>query len=89
MQHALVEADGRGRAAAIVNRVGEIMKDLLNEYDHMTLPSGGEVRWRNATEFCRNTMVHKWSPPLLDPAAPHGWWVITDAGREYLKSNGR
>ena len=25
--------------------------------------------------------------PLLNPDSGHGWWEITDAGREYLKSN--
>ncbi len=86
---ALVEAGGRERAAVIVNRVGEIMKDRLNEHDRMLLPSGAEVRWRNAAEFCRNTMVHtKDRPPLLSPDSPHGYWEITDAGREHLKSHG-
>jgi hypothetical protein len=82
---ALVEAGGRGRAADIVDRVGEIMKGRLKEYDYRTL-SAGEIRWRNTAEWCRNTMVNKMSPPLLNPSSDHGWWEITDDGREYLKS---
>jgi hypothetical protein len=82
---ALVEAGGRGRTADIVDRVGQIMKGRLNEYDHKTL-GAGEVRWRNTAEWCRNTMANKTNPPLLNPSAPHGWWEITEAGREHLKS---
>src|SRR3989442_1235649 len=37
---ALVEAGGRGRTSDIVDRVGQIMKDRLNEYDHKALATG-------------------------------------------------
>ena len=84
---ALVEAGGRGRTADIVDRVGEIMKGRLNEYDHGTL-GAGEIRWRNTAEWCRNTMKEM-NPPLLSPDSGHGWWEITDDGREHLKSNAR
>lgn len=93
---ALVDAGGRGRRRDIVDRVGLIMKGRLNAYDHRTL-SGGQIRWRNTAEWCRNAMVHPendragWmatvTTPLLNPDSGHGWWEITDAGREYLKSN--
>ncbi len=32
-------------------------------------------------------MAHKMNPALLNPSSPHGWWEITEAGREYLESN--
>ena len=83
---ALVQAGGRGRTADIVDRVGEIMKNRLNEYDHGTL-GAGEIRWRNTAEWCRNSMKER-TPHLLNPEAPHGWWEITDAGRDHLKSRG-
>ncbi len=84
---ALVQAGGRGRTAEIVDGVGQIMKGRLNEYDYKQL-GAGETRWRNTTMWCRNTMANKMNPPLINPSAPHGWWEITDAGRECLKSDG-
>lgn len=83
---ALVQAGGRGRTSDIVDDVGQIMKGRLNEYDHKTL-GAGEIRWRNTAEWCRNTMANTTNPPLLNPSAPHGWWEITEDGREYLKSS--
>ena len=83
---ALVQAEGRGRTADIVDRVGQIMRGRLNEYDHKTV-STGEIRWRNTAEWCRNTMTNKTTPPLLNPSSDHGWWEITEAGHEYLKSS--
>jgi hypothetical protein len=83
---ALVKAGGRGRTADIVDHVGQIMKGRLNEYDHKTL-GAGEIRWRNTAEWCRSTMANKMSPPLLNPSSDHGWWEITQAGRDYLTSH--
>ena len=37
---ALVQAGGRGRTAEIVDRVGQIMKGRLNEYDYKQLGAG-------------------------------------------------
>ena len=82
---ALVRAGGRGRTADIVDRVGEIMKGRLNEYDHGAL-GAGEIRWRNTAEWCRNSMKEM-TPPLLNPNAPHGWWEITEPGRKYLRQS--
>ena len=38
-------------------------------------------------EWARNTMANEMNPALLNPSSPHGWWEITQAGREYLESN--
>ena len=84
---ALVEAGGRARAGDIVDRVGQLMRGRLNAYDQQTL-AAGELRWRNTAEWSRNTMANKVNPPLLDPSSDHGWWEITQAGRDYLKSHG-
>lgn len=85
---ALEEAGGRGRTADIVDRVGQIMKGRLNLYDHKTTGTGA-TRWRNTAEWCRNTMANNMMPPFLNPSAPHGWWEITEAGREYLRSSSK
>lgn len=85
---ALVEVGGRGRTSDIVERVGEIMKGRLNEYDYKTLGSG-QIRWRNTAQWTRHTMAEM-NPPLLIPQVPGaatGWWEITEDGREYLKSS--
>ena len=83
---ALATMGGRGRTQEVVDRVGQLMGGRLNEYDRQTL-AAGEVRWRNTAEWARNTMAHKMNPALLNPSSPHGWWEITQAGREYLESN--
>ena len=83
---ALVEAGGRGRAGDIVDRVGQLMRGRLNAYDQQTLTTG-EIRWRNTAEWSRNTMVNKMNPALLNPSSDHGWWEITQAGRDYLKAH--
>ena len=83
---ALAAMGGRGRTQEVVDRVGQLMGGRLNEYDRQTL-AAGEVRWRNTAEWARNTMVNEMNPALLNPSSPHGWWEITQAGREYLESN--
>ena len=80
---ALIEAGGRGRASDIVDRVGELMRSRLNAFDHQTVKTG-EIRWRNTAEWTRNTMVNRTNPPLLNPGSDHGWWEITQDGRDYL-----
>jgi hypothetical protein len=75
---------GRGRVEDVLNRVGEIMRGTLNARDRETLPTG-QIRWRNAAQWARNTMVNSMDPSLLNPSSPNGWWEISDAGRAYLR----
>ena len=40
-----------------MDRVYELMKDQLNDYDHTVLPSDGATpRWRNTAQWARNTL---------------------------------
>src|ERR1700740_1139836 len=44
---ALATAGGQLQAVEAIDRVGQLMKDRLNDVDRARLPSG-EVRWRNS-----------------------------------------
>lgn len=81
---ALVEAGGRGRMADILERVRVKMHGILRDVDYEPLVSDPEMpRWRNAGQWARNTLV---KDGLLSGDSPRGIWEITDAGREYLKT---
>lgn len=84
---AIVAAGGRARAREVLDAVGQRMRNRLKPADFDELPSG-EIRWRNAARWSRNTMARKTMPPLLNPSSPNGWWEITEAGREYLRKEG-
>ncbi|MBM4463928.1 MAG: hypothetical protein FJ012_11500 [Chloroflexi bacterium] len=80
---ALVEMGGAGQVEKVLDRVGEKMKAILNDYDRQPLPSlPNTVRWRNTAQWCRNSMVQE---GLLKVDSPRGVWEISDRGREALK----
>ena len=79
----LVDMGGRGRAAAIVARVGEAMQSVLRDVDYETLPSGGKPRWEKAANWARDYMVRN---GLLKSDSPHGLWEISEVGRGRLGS---
>ncbi|MGQ9594805.1 MAG: winged helix-turn-helix domain-containing protein [Anaerolineae bacterium] len=81
---ALEELGGQGEAKEVVSRVGEIMEDVLNEYDRSVPPDGKQVRWHNSVHWCRFDMVRK---GLLAPDSPAGIWEITEKGRQYLQEH--
>jgi len=77
----LVEMGGRARVPEVLNRVGEMMKEELNEFDHQLLRSG-EPRWRKTAQWARYYMVQKgW----LQGDSPRGMWEITEEGRRILE----
>ena len=76
----LIEMSGRGKTKDIVDRVGEKMKDILTDFDYETLPSGSDIRWRNAVEWERKNMVDE---GLLKRDSPRGIWEITDKGKKH------
>lgn len=81
---ALMEMGGAGQVEKVLDRVGEKMKAVLNEYDHQSLPSyPNMVRWRNTAQWCRTSMVQE---GLLKADSPRGVWEISDKGKEALKS---
>ncbi len=74
----LAELGGSGTAKEVTDRVGERMRDELNEYD--LLPVGSmpnNPRWRNTVAWCRVTLVRE---GLLRDDSPRGRWELTDAG---------
>ena len=82
---ALVETGGSGRVADVLDRVGAMMGDQLNDYDREPLPSTpSAIRWRNNAQWARNSMVGE---GLLASDSPRGIWEITQKGREWLAEN--
>ncbi|MEX0682669.1 MAG: winged helix-turn-helix domain-containing protein [Dehalococcoidia bacterium] len=79
---------GKARVAQILENVEQLVRDRLRPVDLDILDSG-EVRWRKTAQFARNDMANKRTPPLLNPSSPHGWWEITEAGRQFLASDQR
>lgn len=69
---------GRGRTNEVLDNVGELMKDKLNVADSDYLPSGNDIRWRNAAQWERQVMVDK---GLLKKDSHRGIWELTDEGR--------
>lgn len=82
---ALVEAGGSGRTTGILDRVGDMLADQLNDYDREKLASGRKLRWRNTAEWVRNTMKNE---GLIASQSPRGIWEITAEGVEYLNLRG-
>ena len=80
---ALDEMGGSGQTAEVLDRVGEIMKGVLKDVDYQPLASSPDnLRWRNAAQWARNSMVQE---GLLKADSPRGVWDITDKGRETLR----
>jgi restriction system protein len=80
---ALNEMGGAGQTAEVLDRVGQIMKGVLKDVDYQPLASSPDnLRWRNAAQWARNSMVQE---GLLKADSPRGVWEITDKGRAMLK----
>lgn len=71
----LRDAGGELRAKEVVDRVGELMEEELNEVDRAELKSG-EIRWRNTVRFARHDLVKSGK---LASDAPFGTWQLADA----------
>lgn len=72
----LYEYGGSGKMAEVVDRVGDMMSEQLNEVDRQKLDTG-DVRWRNAVQWERNEMV---KDGLLKKDSPRGVWELTAKG---------
>lgn len=83
---ALVEMGGTGETGAVLDRVFELMKSRLNEFDLAPMPSDERTpRWRNTAQWCRHTLCEE---GLLKSDSPRGVWEISDKGREWLAAQG-
>jgi len=80
----LEEFGGAGQVQIVLERVGQILAPLLNEYDRGTLKSDrSRPRWQNTAAFARQSMVDS---GLLKKGSPHGTWEITAKGRTHLQT---
>ena len=73
---------GSGHVKDVLDRVGEIMKPVLKNVDYEPLASTPDnLRWRNAAQWARNSMVNE---GLMKNDSPRGVWEISDKGRTFL-----
>jgi FtsZ-binding cell division protein ZapB len=79
---ALVELGGSASVSEVLELVEKKMKNKLNEYDYQILPSNNTLRWKNAAQWCRNTLMQE---GLLKSDSPKGIWEITEKGVRHLK----
>lgn len=80
---ALDEMGGSGQTADVLDRVGQIMKGVLKDVDYQPLASSPDnLRWRNAAQWARNSMVQE---GLLNADSPRGVWETTEKGRQALE----
>ncbi len=78
----LIEMGGSGKTREVLNNVGEKMKSILKPIDYAVLPSDGKsIRWRNAAQWARNTMVNE---DGRMKKTKNGIWEISDKGRKWL-----
>jgi len=83
----LDQMHGSGKVAEVLDRVGKIMKSVLKDVDYLPLASNPDnLRWRNAAQWARNSMVND---GLLKADSPRGVWEISDKGRQALKDAGK
>ncbi|HTE84594.1 MAG TPA: winged helix-turn-helix domain-containing protein [Dehalococcoidia bacterium] len=73
---------GSGATRKLTDEVGRRLAAQLTPLDKQPTKSG-EIRWRNRAKWARNRMVKQ---GLLAASSPYGIWVITDAGREWLRA---
>lgn len=79
----LVELGGSGDVNTVLDRVYVKMKTQLNEHDRSPLASDSVTpRWRNTAQWARNALREQ---GLIHSDAPRGVWVISDAGRAWLR----
>ena len=82
---ALIEKGGSGKTKLVLDRVGQLMKDVLKPLDHDVLKSDGKsIRWRNAAQWARNTMVNE---DGRMKKTKNGTWEISENGRKWLLEN--
>lgn len=83
---ALAEAGGSAPMRTVLDRVQQLMNNLLKDVDFEPLASDPDMpRWRNAAQWARNSMVKE---GFLRADSPRGVWAISDQGRKYLADQG-
>ena len=83
----LVEFDGSGPTAEILDRLGKKMKGILKPVDYEPLKSDSNiVRWRNTAQWARDKMANR--DERMKKGSPRGIWEISDKGRKWLEKQG-
>jgi hypothetical protein len=83
---ALLDLGGSAPMQQVLEKVGNAMKDQLQDVDFQSLKSDPtHPRWNNTAAWARNTMVVN---GLLKNNSPRGVWETTAAGKEYLRTGG-
>lgn len=77
----LVEMGGKGPTGRVLDLVGELMQNILSDFDCELLPARHDIRWRNTAMWARLEMV---KAGYLRDRSPRGIWEITEEGRKYL-----
>jgi len=80
--NALATLGGRASADDVLKVVDKQVGSILNEFDRQQLPSGTDVRWRNAAQWVRFALVKE---GLLKSNSPHGVWELSDKGAAEIK----
>ena len=79
---ALIEFGGSAKTGKVLDRVEQLMQNLLKDVDYQPLsPQTKSLRWRKMANWSRKTMVDE---KLIEPTdkTGSGIWKITDMGRE-------
>jgi hypothetical protein len=80
---ALVELGGSATMNEVLERVHNLMRHRLSNYDYQSLPSDPSTqRWQNTAQWARYRMV---TEGLLSSNSPRGVWEITESGRKFLE----
>ena len=80
---ALENLGGSGTIPEVLDLVGKLMSDTLNEFDLGPLKNG-QIRWRNSAQWARYRMREA---GLLAADSPRGIWEMTERGRAYLREH--
>jgi len=76
----LRELSGRAPADDVLKSVLKKVESALRPVDLELMENGGEPRWRLQARFERKNMV---MDGLLKSDSAHGWWELTQKGRQY------
>jgi restriction system protein len=81
---ALIELGGSAYLDLVLERVEELMKNVLQEADYEVLPVNPCLRWNENARWARYRLVQK---GLMKPKRKgnRGLWEISEAGREWLR----
>jgi len=78
---AIVELGGSAEPKNVVDLVGEIMKEELNEFDKLINSKKKVQKWVETVHWTRLYLVKE---GLLSKNSQHGVWEISNKGREFL-----